>query len=53
MKSLMNNKPNFAHKLLVAVLKHTASLKRKADAISVVQIGLQCRTKVYCGSIYV
>lgn len=35
MKSLMNNKPDLAQKLLVAVMKHTASSKRKADEISI------------------
>ena len=34
MKDLMQNNPDRAQKLLIAVMKHPASLKRKADDMS-------------------
>lgn len=34
MKALMQNNPGLAQKLLIAVMKHPSSLKRKADEMS-------------------
>lgn len=34
MKVLMLNNPDLAQKLLIAVMKHPSSLKRKADEMS-------------------